>query len=336
MFIAVAKKNDGGPGHCLTGNNQFRFRSRRVISRLIQGQLNAGHGRNITGVFRALVFRIGRDDDLVPGFLQGRQKLNGEEIASGGQNADQQTNGDRNNFFFVHENKKILGPAALECKPLNKFDILRYLVKQPTPVKIGKLMEISHLGLTSFKLKGKKATVVVNPFDPQTTKVKFPKVDAADVIIFSDTNNSPEFFDQWRKIGYVIYGPGEYEIGGVDVTGADTRSEGAGKSRSAYRIVLDGVSVVYFGSEIKKMTEEERDRIGTTNVLILPLADDFNSEDASSLIAQLEPAYVVPVDGSQSLQKFLKEMGAEGAAPQPKLVVSADKLPETTTVVVLE
>ncbi len=197
-------------------------------------------------------------------------------------------------------------------------------------------MEISHLGLTSFKLRGKKATVVVNPYDSQVAKTKFPKVEPADIIIFSDTSNSPEFFEQWRKMGYVVFGPGEYEIGGVDVTGIDMANVGGGKGKAVYKTILDGVSVAYFGSQIKKLTEEERERIGAVNVLILPLADDFDSEGAASLIAQLEPAYVVPADGTQSLQKFLKEMGAEGSAPQPKLVVSADKLPETTTVVVLE
>jgi hypothetical protein len=36
------------------------------------------------------------------------------------------------------------------------------------------------------------------------------------------------------------------------------------------------------------------------------------------------------------VEKFLKEMGAENTVPQPKLTVSAEKLPETTTVIVLE
>lgn len=114
---------------------------------------------------------------------------------------------------------------------------------------------------------------------------------------------------------FTISGPGEYEVAGVDVI---CLKDGV------FRLNLDDVLIGFIE---RKLTDAEKSQIGTVNILITPAV---NSLDTS-----LEPAYVLPFGGKEDLDKFLKEVGTPGIQPQSKLVISADKLPETTTVVIL-
>ncbi len=115
---------------------------------------------------------------------------------------------------------------------------------------------------------------------------------------------------------FVVPGPGEYEVAGVTVIGL---------SGKVSRINLDNVSVLY---QERPLSQEEKNVVGSVNILITPanVAPD----------AQIEAAYIIPFGTSEDVAKFAKGLGAENMTAQAKLVTSADKLPETTTVVVLE
>jgi hypothetical protein len=115
---------------------------------------------------------------------------------------------------------------------------------------------------------------------------------------------------------FTLAGPGEYEVAGVDVIALPG---------GVFRLNLDDILIGFLA---RKLTDAEKTQVGTVNILLTPAT--------TSLDTSLEPAYVLPFGPKEDLDKFLKEVGAEGIVPQPKLVTSADKLPETTTVVVLE
>jgi L-ascorbate metabolism protein UlaG (beta-lactamase superfamily) len=69
---------------------------------------------------------------------------------------------------------------------------------------------------------------------------------------------------------------------------------------------------------------------------------------ASEVVSQIEPKIIIPMHYNSSelnqknlselapIDNFLKEMAKEGIVPQPKLVVSKDKLPVEPTVIALE
>jgi hypothetical protein len=64
---------------------------------------------------------------------------------------------------------------------------------------------------------------------------------------------------------------------------------------------------------------------------------------AAEVIAQLDPKIVVPMpvcederDCDEALAKFLHEMGAKDATPQPKLTITPSSIPDETTTVLLE
>ncbi|MDP3733038.1 MAG: MBL fold metallo-hydrolase, partial [Candidatus Daviesbacteria bacterium] len=50
-------------------------------------------------------------------------------------------------------------------------------------------MDIYWLGQACFKLKGKNATVVIDPYDPDFTGLKLPKDLQADVVLTTHDHN---------------------------------------------------------------------------------------------------------------------------------------------------
>ncbi len=156
-------------------------------------------------------------------------------------------------------------------------------------------MEITKISETGFKVRGKKMTVMSDPLGKS--------------LIVS----GPERKD------LVVPGPGAFEIGGVDVFA----------EREIYRVVLDEVSVCLLGDYGKKFEQEALDKIGSIDILLVSTGIDVET------VAKLEPMVVIPIGSMEDVQKFAKEMGHEGTAAQPKFVISKEKLPETTTIVVL-
>ena len=218
-------------------------------------------------------------------------------------------------------------------------------------------MEIFPLGHASFKLKGKAAVVVTDPYDPDMVGLKFPKHTLADVVTVSHAHPDHNFInavDQGETEMVVISGPGEYEVKGVDILGiAAFHDPNGGKDRgknTLYRIDIDGISVVHLGDLGHKLTEEQEAAVGSVDVLFIPVGGFYtiDAKMAVEVVTALEPAIVVPMhyqraeldpqvfQGLASVSLFLKEMGKEGLMPQPKLKVTKDTIPEETQVVVLE
>lgn len=173
-------------------------------------------------------------------------------------------------------------------------------------------MEITYLGNTSFRLKGKIATFITDP-----AVAKLPKHVMADIVTGSagEVEGNP----------YVVNGPGEYEIKGVGVIGRKS-----GKN-TMYRIEMDGLSIVHLGDLDHALSADEVDSLDGVDILIM------SAGTAVSVIHEIEPSIVIPMRYSRDdLAAFLKEIGKEDTVPQPKLTVTRDKLPEQMQVVILE
>ncbi len=157
-------------------------------------------------------------------------------------------------------------------------------------------MEITKISQDGFKIKGKKITITSVPLGKS--------------MILSGLDREE----------FVVPGPGEYEIGGVDIFG----------EKEIYSVVIDDISVCFFGDYGKKLSEAELDKIGTIDILLVSAVVDGET------IAKLEARVVIPCGKEEDIAKFVKELGAEGAVSQPKYVISKDKLPETTMVIILK
>lgn len=208
------------------------------------------------------------------------------------------------------------------------------------------------MGHSSFKIKGKTAAIVTDPFDSGMVGLKFPKTEG-DIVTVSHEHKDHNAVINVDGNPYIIRGPGEYEIKGVHIVGVSVfhdQKMGAEKGKNVmYQFIVDGVTLVHLGDLGHKLTTEQAKEIGTCDILFIPVGGYFTigADIASEVAAQFEPRIIIPMhykehglnpdfDVLSGVDKFLKEMGKEDVAPQPKLSVTKDKLPEETEVVVLE
>ncbi len=215
-------------------------------------------------------------------------------------------------------------------------------------------MDIFPLGHSSFRIKGKTATIVTDPFDPTFVGFPFPKHIAADIVTVSHDHRDHNATSLIEGSPYVVNGPGEYEVKGIEVIGIpsfhDTQKGSARGSTVLYHIAIDGVNIVHLGDLGCTLTSDEVERLDGVDILCIPVGGTvtLDANQAASLISELEPSIVIPMHyktprhdkktfGDLSdVSSFLKIMGKEEVRPVPKLSFSKDKLPAVMQVVVLE
>lgn len=210
-------------------------------------------------------------------------------------------------------------------------------------------MDIYWLGQACFKIKGKSTTVVIDPFNPQFTGLKVDKDLSSDVVLVSHQHQDHNFTQGVDGDPIIFSGPGEYEIKGVSITGvASFHDKVQGQDRgknTIYHIFMDGVNLVHLGDLGHVLTDDQMNLVEITDILMVPVGSVYtiDAKDAARIIEQLEPRVVIPMHYKlpglkfelDEVDKFLKEMGAEGVTPQPKLLITKEKLPEETQVILL-
>lgn len=208
-------------------------------------------------------------------------------------------------------------------------------------------MEITWLGHSAFRLRGKEATVLTDPYGSEIGYA-LGKV-SADIVTVShdhyDHNNVGAVTGSLK----VISGPGEYEIRGVRITGIRTYHDSEGGLRrgknTVYVIELDDLVVAHLGDLGHVPTPEQVQQMGNVDVLLIPVGGTFtiNAAQAAEVVNLVEPKIVIPMHYKtpslkldvDSADRFLREMGVKQVEPQPKLVVNKGALPAETTVVLL-
>ena len=215
-------------------------------------------------------------------------------------------------------------------------------------------MDIFSLGHASFKLRGKKATVVTDPYNSDTVGIKFPKNVEANILTVS--HEHPDHNDVHAVSGepYVVRGPGEYEINGVSIIGISTFHDAEGGAvrgkNTAYRIEIDGVRIAHLGDVGHVLTSAQLDALDGIDILFLPVGGEMtvDAKAAAAIVADMEPKIVIPMHyATEKLDPtfaaklspvalFLKEIGKEGIVPVTKLSVSKDKIPLEMQVVLFE
>ncbi len=216
-------------------------------------------------------------------------------------------------------------------------------------------MEITWHGLSCFRLTDRgRLTVVTDPYEPAAGE-ELPKLKADAITVSRDEagyGNVAAVVGAQRGDVRILRGAGEFEMGGVFITGVAMRPEkkrGDSAPRSTvFSYYYDGLNVVNLGQLPFVPTQAQIDALETVDVLLLPVGggDSLNASQASELVALIEPSIVVPMNfktaGTSNarkldgVSKFLKEMGLADAKPQESLKVTKSNLPEDTQVVVLE
>ncbi len=213
-------------------------------------------------------------------------------------------------------------------------------------------MEIAYFGHSSFRIKSKTGSVVLDPFDAKVLGKAFPKVDA-DVVTLSHHHDDHNAYSQVGGDPLVIDLPGEYERSGIRITGFESyhdKTKGEERGRNVmYKIESENVSVLHCGDLGHTLSAETIELIDGVDVLLIPVGGFYtiDAEEARQVIEKLEPSIVIPMhyrnDAFSSdimeklapLEDFLSKLGITTYEPLQKLTVTPADFEEQTKVIVL-
>jgi len=213
-------------------------------------------------------------------------------------------------------------------------------------------MEINWYGLSCFRITERgMAAVVTDPYDPEIVGLDPGKL-RAEVITMSCNKPEHNFSKAVRGSAFEINGPGEYEVGGVFVTGVLINGSKKKKSsddlrNTVYVIDYNGLTVAHLGELNSVPSQTEVEGLGEVHVALVPIGGktSLNAAKAAEVISLLEPSIVIPMHYGMSginvqldpLSKFLKEMGLTEVETEETIkITSTNVLPEETRVMVLD
>lgn len=170
-------------------------------------------------------------------------------------------------------------------------------------------MEITSTSPTSLKLKGKHASLLINPHD------KSAQVNAAIVL-----GNIPSQDIKVKEDVVVFKGPGEYEAGGIKVTGIK------GDISTVFSINIDGVDIAVGNlSDLEKLHQKMKEH----NIALI-LANEVHDASFATSIASNTIAFF----GTQAktvADSFAKDEKKEVS----KYQITAEKLPTEVETILL-
>lgn len=208
------------------------------------------------------------------------------------------------------------------------------------------MLNIFYLGHSCFKIKTKNVSLLIDPFSPQETGLKLPKMDC-DAVLCTHSHFDHNDFSCVTNYRTIIDGPGEYEVGGAQIFGILTFHDNEnGKKRglnTVYEIKIEGISLVHLGDLGHKLNDEQVESLNGVDVLMIPVGGIFTIDAslAAKVVNQLEPLIVIPMHYKtvglkfdlDPVDKFLKEIGKEKVIKVSKLTLSKEKLPSEMQVV---
>ncbi len=213
-------------------------------------------------------------------------------------------------------------------------------------------MEITWLGHSAFRLRGRDVSIVTDPYGGDDWG--YPALSVpADVVTVSHDHPHHAHAEAIVGRARVFTAPGEYEIRGAMIWGVPTarKSSSADVSASrntAYVIQIEDLTVCHLGDLGRTLSTEELTRIKDCDVLLVPVGGHctINAAQAAEVVSQVEPKLVVPMHYAtdetrgrvelDEVEKFCREMGATEVAPQNRLSVTPSSLPAEPAVVLLE
>jgi L-ascorbate metabolism protein UlaG (beta-lactamase superfamily) len=224
-------------------------------------------------------------------------------------------------------------------------------------------VEITWLGATCVRFKGREGVVVADPF--RSVAGPTGRGLTADIVSFShaDEGSSSDRGSKGKpavasrhlgipvpsslETAYVLDSPGEYEVHDIMVTGVRTlRDAQRGTMRglgTAFVYELDGLFTAHLGDVGHVLDAETLRELGHVDIACMGIGPQLTAAQAAEIVTQLDATLVVPMPvtedaatGDADLSRFLKEMSVTDPQPVPKLNVTISSLPSEITVVVLE
>lgn len=193
-------------------------------------------------------------------------------------------------------------------------------------------MIITYYGSGFFKVTSGDTVLAFNPVG-KDSKLKQSRF-GADIALIStnhvDTNGIVNVTHGGRE-PFVIDGPGEYEIKRITVRGflSDTEYGGA-TVNTVYLVLLEGIRLCYLGTlTTRKISPELVEALEYVDILFVPIGGNgtLDASKAHGLSVEIGPRIIIPMFyDTSTLNKFLREEGAEGSKPTEKLTLKKKDL----------
>lgn len=209
-------------------------------------------------------------------------------------------------------------------------------------------MEITWLGHSCFRIKGKDAIVITDPCHP-SLGYTLGKLHA-DIVTLSHFHPGHSYSEAITSEFKEIRGPGEYELKGIFITGIATfhDSEQGDKlgRNTVYVLEMDGITLCHMGDLGHLPASQLMEAIGDVDVLFLPVGgvSTIAGSTAAEIVRHLSPKIVIPmhyktsaeVRDLQPVDRFLTELGVKEMVSQRKLSINRSTLPISTQVTILD
>lgn len=185
-------------------------------------------------------------------------------------------------------------------------------------------MVISYHGVGCFKISQGDLVLVLNPQSKMS----------ADITLFSNGRSETA-----EKSGFIIDGPGEYEIKNIFIKGflsegpasaKATADKPAKKINTIYLISFEGMNLCFLGALANPtLPDETLEDIEDIDILFVPLGEGGTLDPVSAykLAVSLEPSVIIPMHYQKTaLEQFIKEGGAAKVDSLDRFVVKKKDL----------
>ena len=203
-------------------------------------------------------------------------------------------------------------------------------------------MVITYHGSECFKVSFGDTTLVFNPISKKS-KLQGARF-GADVVFVSINHpdfNGAEEMAYGSKEPFVVWGPGEYEMGDVTARGfgVETTYEGEKRYNTIYQVRLENINMVFLGALGSEAIDPKiLGEFGDIDILFVPIGGDdvLDVPAASKLATKLEARCIIPMHYTDTaLKAFFKEEGIDPVKPIEKLTIKKKDLVEMESQVVV-
>jgi len=207
-------------------------------------------------------------------------------------------------------------------------------------------LDITWYGHSCFRLTERnQITVITDPYS-DVIGLPAPKL-KGDVVTISHDEPGHNFFDAVKSDPHILTGPGEYEIGGVFISGIAMHDIEAPSPRwnVSYLFQYNGLTVLHLGDMSHVPDQSTIEALGEVNVVLVPVGggNALRAGQAAEVIALIEPHFIVPMHYElpglnielDSVDKFIKAMGISKVQEEDNLKVTSGMLPEQPQVILL-
>lgn len=169
-------------------------------------------------------------------------------------------------------------------------------------------MDITWHGHSCFTIKGKRATVITDPY--ANTGFKYDRL-KGDMVLVSELQS--EKLTEVDGTPVRVDLPGEYEVKGVSIQGIQAwtkpKSEEAegdfAQKTVIYIFQVDDTKICHLGSIGHTLPDEMIEKIGDVDILLIPVGgkDCLDAKKAHEVIEDIEPRLVIPMNFAVDSEK---------------------------------